>query len=302
MSARWWVYQRERFPVLAHGPLILAFSLSAVSYSALLRGATSLPPLGTVIAFVTAFLFFLQLRIADEFKDYEEDARFRPYRPVPRGLVSLRELGWVGLGAALVQGALALLAAPALTLILVAAWSYLALMSVEFFAPAWLKARPVTYLWTHMLIMPLVDFYATACEWLVRGASLPAGLSWFLLVSFLNGIVLEIGRKTRAPADEETGVETYSVLWGRRRAVLAWLGAMLACAGAAAMAARAIDFLQPAASVLTVLVASAAVVGVGFVRGAARGSGRRLEILSGIWTLSMYLVIGAVPFALRNLS
>ena len=26
---RWWIYQRERFPLLGHGPLIAAFSFSA---------------------------------------------------------------------------------------------------------------------------------------------------------------------------------------------------------------------------------------------------------------------------------
>ncbi len=37
---------------------------------------------------------------------------------------------------------------------------------------------------------------------------------------------VEVGRKLRSPADEETGVETYSALWGRFRAIAAWLAAM----------------------------------------------------------------------------
>ena len=79
LFSRWWTYQRERFPVLAHGVLIAAFSSSAVSYSALLRGQR--PRMASIgMAFVTCFLFFLQLRIADEFKDFEEDSRWRPYR------------------------------------------------------------------------------------------------------------------------------------------------------------------------------------------------------------------------------
>ena len=97
MANRWWTYQRERFPILAHGILIASFSFSAVCFSSLLRGQTELPRLSSIfVAFVTAFLFFLQLRIADEFKDFEEDARYRPYRAVPRGLVTLRELGGLG--------------------------------------------------------------------------------------------------------------------------------------------------------------------------------------------------------------
>ena len=99
MLKRWWVYQRERFPLLGHGPLIAAFSFSALSFSTMLRGERQWPsPAAFLVAFATCFLFFLQLRLADEFKDFEEDSRYRPYRPVPRGLVTLRELAWVGVG------------------------------------------------------------------------------------------------------------------------------------------------------------------------------------------------------------
>src|SRR2546430_12635765 len=92
--------------------------MSAVSYSALLRGRSAVEPAAALTAFVTAFLFFLQLRIADEFKDFEEDSRYRPYRPVPRGLVGLRELAWVGVGTAVVQLRLALWLEAALALLL----------------------------------------------------------------------------------------------------------------------------------------------------------------------------------------
>ena len=123
-AGRWWVYQRERFPLFAHGPLVLAFSSSAVCFSHLLRGQNNWPALASVVvAFATCLLFFLGLRIADEFKDIEEDTRYRPYRPVPRGLVTLRELGWVGAAVAVIQLALALWLAPGLSLILLAAWA-----------------------------------------------------------------------------------------------------------------------------------------------------------------------------------
>jgi 4-hydroxybenzoate polyprenyltransferase len=36
---------------------------------------------------------------------------------------------------------------------------------------------------------------------------MPAGLFWFLAASFCNGVVIEIGRKIRAPAQEEEGVD-----------------------------------------------------------------------------------------------
>jgi 4-hydroxybenzoate polyprenyltransferase len=115
----------------------------------LLRGGQGLPSTSSfVVAFCSSFLFFLQLRIADEFKDHEEDTLYRPYRPVPRGLVTLNELRVLGIGAAVVQAALALWLQPALLLLLAVVWLYLALMSCEFFARDWLKARPFTYMWT----------------------------------------------------------------------------------------------------------------------------------------------------------
>jgi 4-hydroxybenzoate polyprenyltransferase len=282
---------------------VLAFSSSAVCFSSLLRGQVAWPAWpGLAVAFATCLLFFLGLRIADEFKDFEEDARYRPYRPVPRGLVTLRELGRVGAGAAAIQLLLALWLAPLLVAVLLAGWLYLALMSKEFFVRAWLKARPITYLWTHMFIMPIVDLYATACDWVPAGLKLPpAGLPWFLAASFFNGIVIEFGRKLRAPADEETGVQTYSVLWGRRTAVLAWLGMMLATALCATRAAANIHFAAPVAAATGTLLLGAAIASAGFLRQPKPGSGKRFEQISALWTLVLYLSLGLVPLACRLL-
>jgi 4-hydroxybenzoate polyprenyltransferase len=149
--SRFWIYQAERFPVFGNGLLIAAFSFSAVSFSMLLRGVNTWPaPKTVIVCFISAFLFFLQLRLADEFKDFDEDSRYRSYRPVPRGLVSLRELGllWVLTGA--LQLGLALWLNPALVPLLLIVWAYLGLMSKEFFVREWLKAHPITYMWTHM--------------------------------------------------------------------------------------------------------------------------------------------------------
>jgi 4-hydroxybenzoate polyprenyltransferase len=302
-AARWWVYQKERFPVLAHGPLILAFSFSAVSFSFLLRGGQGFPrPGAIVVAFVTSVVFFLQLRIADEFKDFEEDSRYRPYRAVPRGLVSLKELGIIFALGGLLQLGLALWLRPlALAGLLLVVWLYLALMSREFFVRDWIKARPFTYMWTHMLIMPLIDFYATACDWMPAGfARPPAGVFWFLIVSFFNGIVIEIGRKLRAPTDEETGVPTYTALWGQRRAVLAWLIALASTAVCAWQAARKIDFVIPVVGLLMLLLVVACWIARRFLKLPLTARAKLFESFSGLWTLLMYLSLGAVPLLLRG--
>jgi 4-hydroxybenzoate polyprenyltransferase len=298
--ARWIAYQRERFPLLAHGLLIAAFSGSAVCFSALVRHEPGLPdPRSFFAAFVTSLLFFLQLRIADEFKDAADDARWRPYRPVPRGLVSLRELGWIAIAAAVVQALIALWLSPALLALLLLPWSYFTLMSREFFAPAWLKRRPVLYAASHMVILPLVDLYATACEWHVAGPTPPTGLLSFLLVSYANGIVIEIGRKTRAPADEEPGVETYSAQWGPATAARIWIAAMAITGLLAWEAALRIGIARPIAIVLAAALLVCSVVATRFARALTPGSGVAIERAAGAWTLLLYLSLGAVPALVR---
>jgi len=283
---RWWIYQKERFPLLANGLLVAAFSSCALLYSSYLsEGPLPRWPM-FLVAFITCLTFFLQLRIADEFKDAHEDAQFRPYRPVPRGLVSLRELGVIFLIGASLQLILSFTLAPALVLILLLAWTYLALMSVEFFCRDWLKARPITYLWTHMLIMPIVDFFATAAYWVPQSGHAPSGLLWFLTASFTNGLVIEIGRKIRTPDAEETGVPTYSKLWGRPRAILVWRACLIVTAVFAILAAHAIG---------TALATAALLGGFAIVL----GQSSKHETMSGIWTLTLYLTLGVLPLFIR---
>jgi len=296
---RWLVYQKERFPLVAHGPLIAAFSACAVSFSSLLRDSP-VPTAGMFItAFVVCLIMFLQLRIADEFKDADEDARWRPYRAVPRGLVSLEELRIVFIIGAVIQVVLVVALDPRLIIVLGIAWAYLGLMSVEFFCRDWLKKRPVIYLVSHMGIMPLVDFFATSCEWLPRGANIPSGLGWFLAASFSNGIVIEIGRKLRQPAAEESGVETYSRLWGKSGGAAVWLIALATTLVFATMAASRIGFAAPVLIALSLVFIVAAVETLRF-RSTSR-PGKNLETLSGIWTLVLYLMLGLIPLITHHL-
>ena len=93
---RFYIYQSERFPFLAHGLLIAAFTFSAIGFSRICADKIGFISLNTyLVGFFITFTTFFLLRLFDEFKDQKEDAQFRSYLPVPRGLVSLNELGWV---------------------------------------------------------------------------------------------------------------------------------------------------------------------------------------------------------------
>jgi 4-hydroxybenzoate polyprenyltransferase len=299
---RWLVYARERFPLAQNGALIAAFSGSAIAFSALVRGAGHFPAWYLVAAgFASSFLMFALLRIADEFKDAGDDARWRPYRPVPRGLVTLRGLAFAGALCMGLQLAIALAVNVRLVPELFVVWAWFGLMSAEFFARGWLRAHPVVYIASHMLIVPLIDWYVSSFDWLVAGVPAPSALGWFLAVTFLNGLVVEVGRKIRAPHDEEPGVDTYTALWGRRGATLVWGGAIASNVALATVAAAHIGFARVDLAVFGVLALAAAACGISFLRSLRAGSGRRIEQMTGAWTLGSYLFLGIVPLGVHVL-
>lgn len=287
---RWRLYFRERFPLPLQGPVIAVFSSSVFVYALAIQSGSGRPSLTAgVAAFVVVLLVFLQLRILDEFKDYEQDMRFRPYRPVPRGIVTLRELGWLGVVAAIVQAAASALVSTRALLALAVVWVYAGLMAAEFFVPAWLEAHPLAYMASHMVVLPLIVIYVATCA----GAETPAmPLTWLAGMSYLSFCVFEIGRKIRAPADEEPGVDTYSALWGRRPAVIAWLSAMAGAGAFAALAARHVGAWPVAAGLAAAVIAVAAAAGIRFLADPRPRRGGWFFALSGVWLVVMYLALG----------
>jgi 4-hydroxybenzoate polyprenyltransferase len=114
---RWWVYQRERFPLGRHAVLTGAVCFGVMSASMPEGAGWGLTVAArAAVAFAVVLLLFLQLRIADEFKDAADDLRCRPQRPVPRGLVTLAELRRIGVAAAVLQAGLVAAAGPRLLL------------------------------------------------------------------------------------------------------------------------------------------------------------------------------------------
>jgi 4-hydroxybenzoate polyprenyltransferase len=285
LARRLWAYQAERFPLFKHGVLIAVFAGAAVAYAAALGAEPGWPEALTVGAMV--FLLFLQLRIADEHKDFADDLQFRPERPVPRGLVSLHELRLVALAGAALQLALALRIGAPMAGWLLLVWTWMGLMTAEFFAGRWLKARPVVYLVSHMAVMPLIALLALAGASEGRPLFGP-GMAAFLALSLCNGLALEIGRKTWAPEDERRGVETYSALWGPRVSAAAVVAAVAGGAAAAVLALRTVA--APQLYALPVLAAlAAAAAAAAYVRRPQTRSAGRLETAAAVFALASYL-------------
>ena len=292
---RWWIYQQERFPVLAHGPLVLVFALSVMLFSSLQHD--DVPDLYRIAgAAISALIFFFQLRVADEHKDFEDDAKWRPHRAVPRGLVTLQELSRIAIAGAAIQFVIAISIDVGLVPILFCIWLYIGLMTVEFFVPEWLKRRPSVYLVSHMVVMPLIAFYVSAFDWLCECREMPTGLAWVMALAFFCGIVLELGRKIRTPDREQEGVETYSSAWGCGRALIAWLLAAILSVSAYEYAIAHVGDNLFLAGLGVGVVAFAATTAALFpqkARGMA-GASKLIEPGSGLVAMILYLGLGPI--------
>jgi len=294
--SRLWLYQSERFPVFAHGILIAAFTFSAISFSRLSRGVEGFIRLDHfMVGLATTFSLFFMMRVLDEIKDKETDARYRSHLPVPRGLVSIRELLVVGILLAVFTLGLILFFYPKMIFLMVVVLTWLSLMTVEFFAPNYLNKRLLLYATLHMLIIPLIDLYASGLDWFLEGSKPHFGLVIFFAVSFFNGLVIEIGRKIKAPKDEAEGVQTYTSQLGTNRGVILWMVITTITFMIACYAVFYVGLSFISVGVLSLFYLVLMILGCNFHRSKSSNNAELIEKASGLWTLSMYLIIGGLP-------
>lgn len=137
------IYLNERFPLGKNSFFVLIFTLSGYIYTSLLYNSKimylftngikiTILQYKIIALFIIIFMFFFQLRITDEFKDYEEDLKYRAYRPVQRGIISLKALGKIGIATVIIQIMLAHVIDPEIIYFMIFVWIYMFLMAKEF--------------------------------------------------------------------------------------------------------------------------------------------------------------------------
>ncbi|MDI1233552.1 MAG: UbiA family prenyltransferase [bacterium] len=290
IGQRFWQYQKERFPLLAHGILIASFTFSAMAFSNICRNAIESFHVNSFFkAFINTFLLFLLLRISDEFKDKEFDAINRPHLPVPRGLVTLSELKILGISVLFLLIIFNVIFAAAHLFIFTFVLLYGGLMFKEFFIKHWLEKNQVFYVASHMMIIPLVDTMASSFDWMGQQPNVN-GLLWFFAVSFFNGCTLELGRKIKSKDNEEAN--SYSKALGFSKAMLYFQTVVfitfLLCLGAANYAHLALGHFL----VFAILYVVSALFGWYYYVHQTKKNSKLFEAISGIWAIGMYLNLG----------
>ena len=290
---KFYIYQKERFPLLAYTILIGTFSFSAIAYSCICRRVPFVD-LGTyLMGFFMAISLFLLLRISDEHKDYADDIQFRPNLPVPRGVISLKELFYIAITLIIIQITLQIIFFPKMLFLYVFVMLYMFLMLKEFFMADWLKRNQFFYVITHIAIVPVVDIYVSGLDWFLADIAMSNGLWFFFAVSYCNSLVLEIGRKIRIPAQESIGVNTYTAMLGTDNAVFLWIFTLFITFIFALFACVYANLSGVSMIILMIVFVLCLIPASLFLYKKNAFLSKLIEIISLIWTIAMYLLLGA---------
>ena len=168
--------------------------------------------------------FSLLIRVMDEFKDYDDDLKNFPQRPLPSGRVlksDLHVLGWMTVVSALFFSATSLETVGWALIVLAYSFLMLKWFFIEFTIR---KSLPLALLTHHPVVILHFAYLLVALGGWNPGFNWREGIYAFPIVLLFTN--WEISRKIRMP-EEETAYTTYSKIWGPKAAALICLSLQL---------------------------------------------------------------------------
>lgn len=220
MLKRWYIYFKEMYPIASR--LLVGFLLFFEIYFLVILTNQHFEfdiGISEIVGSLTVFGFLLFLRIADDFKDYKTDLKLFPKRPLPSGRVTKRDLKIIL--------AIDLVLITVLNIIFmnniyyfIFLMIYGLLMSVWFFSRAKIQKSLPLALITHNPIQLIINIYIISFTCMKYNIGIISYVNFLVLFSlYFDGLVWEIGRKIRAPEDEND-YTTYSKLFGYKKPVI----------------------------------------------------------------------------------
>lgn len=219
-AERWFIFCRERFPLLRH-VLLIVFYVAANALVGLSSVPLNIIPTDKIVLCAMAVLaIFFHLRIFDEIKDYRNDLVAHKGRPLARGLISVREAKLVALGLIFVELCLAFFISRAALIAVICTVAYSLLMYKEFFIGDWLRPKMATYALAHTLVSCWMSLFVFSAVTGLNFWKIQKVFAMFVLVNWMIFNIFEFGRKTFGKEEEEELVESYSKRLGPARAAL----------------------------------------------------------------------------------
>ncbi len=239
--ARWLTYLHERFPLGVYLVLSLGFAVSGGLIGVDDPDSISFD---MILSALGILIFFGELRLMDELKDYAKDVLAHPERPLPRGLLSLSEVKTViraVFGLMILFGIMiGIFNTPWAGGLYLGFTLYLGLMFKEFYLGEVLAQRPLLYAITHQIVLVPICLYTVSmgsAEMIWTRRSL--AYAFTVLGAFF---AYEVSRKLD-PRSHPL-LKTYLSLYGVHKTTLL-IGILLGIAGAGARGMRAQFFLWP---------------------------------------------------------
>jgi len=107
---------------------------------------------------------------------------------------------------------------------------------------------------------------------------------------------VEVGRKLRAPENEEYGVDTYTQIWGPKRAMIVWMFCKTISGTTTILAGFQVGVGWVIMCVLSPLYLLSAYSALRFAKKPTPKNAKVFAILPGIWMILMHAMLGFLPF------
>jgi len=219
-------YLAEMYPLPSRLALAALTYFGVVSFLGRIHGVSKFTsPYFAFVGIASLFFLMLIIRLMDELKDKEIDRALFPHRPLPSGRIFEADIA----ATIVVVSCIYLLT----NLIAGSFWiaffilGYACLMFKHFFIPELLRKNLLLTVATHNPLVALMLLYVLALFFSVAPVPLER-IDWqsillLILMNWATVLAWEIARKIRCQ-EEESAYVTYSLIFGRRGAVLVALG------------------------------------------------------------------------------
>jgi hypothetical protein len=214
-------YTKERFPLV---PIMLFVFLLTAGYAHFFANwfghqfSWNEPKLW--ITMVSVFLFMLQLRMADEIKDFDKDSKAFPERLLSRGVIKLSTIAVILYSTIAVELLLSFSMGMTHLLWMVVLQVWANLMAKEFFCKEFLDKQVTVSLILHQLILVPLAIYSALPFVADENFFASPTIYPALIFATLLYTVYEIARKTWSADRENVNADSYTRFWGIRGAII----------------------------------------------------------------------------------
>jgi len=206
-------YQKVRFPLKV---LFLTTAVSVGTTAAVLFYNTTL--LQAAIAFTTTMLLLFHIRVNDELRDFNEDAKLHKEMPQHSGIISIKKLQFLDAISVLFYLLLSWYSGDFALMYGASAIFFVALARKDFFLKKHITHKPI---WYHIINSPQMFLLQLQMYAILSHSAEISNLMWLnIILVYANIFILEVIRKIKLPQDEVKGSYSFSQVYGFKKAIV----------------------------------------------------------------------------------